>query len=42
MMTDAYHAYTATKSTVINYASGEESLGADDWFGEGAGEVRYG
>ncbi|KAH7324561.1 aldehyde dehydrogenase domain-containing protein [Stachybotrys elegans] len=39
---DAYHAYTTTKSTIINYASMEESLGSDDWFKEGAGNVRYG
>ncbi|RYO92944.1 hypothetical protein DL766_010410 [Monosporascus sp. MC13-8B] len=39
---DAYHAYTKVKSTIINYASTEESLAADDWFGEGSGTVRYG
>ncbi|KAI1767188.1 aldehyde dehydrogenase [Hypoxylon sp. FL1150] len=39
---DAYHAYTTIKSTIINYASTEESLAADDWFREGAGSVRYG
>lgn len=39
---DAYHAYTATKSTIINYASTEEALAAEDWFREGNGQVRYG
>ncbi|GKT43449.1 aldehyde dehydrogenase 5, mitochondrial [Colletotrichum spaethianum] len=39
---DAYHAYTTTKSTIISYASSEEALAADDWFREGAGDVRYG
>ncbi|KAH8724978.1 aldehyde dehydrogenase-like protein [Phaeosphaeriaceae sp. PMI808] len=39
---DAYHAYTATKSTIINYASNEEALTSDDWFRESGGEVRYG
>ena len=39
---DAYHAYTTMKSTIINYASTEESLVADDWFREGKGGVRYG
>ena len=39
---DAYHAYTTTKSTIINYATAEESLASDDWFREGTGEVRYG
>ncbi|KAF2828929.1 aldehyde dehydrogenase-like protein [Ophiobolus disseminans] len=39
---DAYNAYTTTKSTIINYATAEEGLKADDWFREGAGEVRYG
>lgn len=39
---DAYHAYTTTKSTIINYASNEEMLAADDWFQEGTGQVRYG
>ncbi|KAJ4381951.1 hypothetical protein N0V85_008629 [Neurospora sp. IMI 360204] len=38
---DAYHAYTTTKSTIINYASAEE-MAAEDWFKEGAGNVRYG
>lgn len=39
---DAYNAYTTTKSTIINYATAEEGLMSDDWFREGAGEVRYG
>jgi acyl-CoA reductase-like NAD-dependent aldehyde dehydrogenase len=39
---DAYHAYTTTKSTIINYATAEEGLTSDDWFREGTGEVRYG
>lgn len=39
---DAYHAYTTMKSTIINYASPEESLAADDWFREDGGSVRYG
>lgn len=39
---DAYHEYTMMKSTIINFASPEESLAADDWFREGAGSVRYG
>ena len=39
---DAYHAYTTMKSTIVNYASTEESLVADDWFREGDGSVRYG
>ncbi|KAF1965352.1 aldehyde dehydrogenase-like protein [Bimuria novae-zelandiae CBS 107.79] len=39
---DAYHAYTTTKSTIINYATAEESIANDDWFREGTGEVRYG
>ncbi|KAF2645184.1 aldehyde dehydrogenase-like protein [Massarina eburnea CBS 473.64] len=39
---DAYRAYTTTKSTIINYATPEEILATDDWFREGAGEVRYG
>ncbi|KAF1955923.1 aldehyde dehydrogenase-like protein [Byssothecium circinans] len=39
---DAYHAYTTTKSTIINYATAEETLTTDDWFREGTGEVRYG
>ncbi|SMR43076.1 unnamed protein product [Zymoseptoria tritici ST99CH_1E4] len=39
---DAYHAYTTTKSTIINYASAEEARANEDWFREDAGEVRYG
>ncbi|TQN67041.1 Potassium-activated aldehyde dehydrogenase [Colletotrichum shisoi] len=39
---DAYHAYTTTKSTIISFASPDEALAADDWFREGAGDVRYG
>lgn len=39
---DAYNEYTMMKSTIINYASAEESLAADDWFREGGGQVRYG
>ncbi|KAF2473625.1 aldehyde dehydrogenase-like protein [Lindgomyces ingoldianus] len=39
---DAYHAYTTTKSTIVNYGSVEEGLANDDWFREGTGEVRYG
>ena len=39
---EAYHAYTTTKSTIMNFASPEESLAADDWFGEGSKKVRYG
>lgn len=39
---DAYNEYTTMKSTIINYATAEESLAADDWFKEGNGNVRYG
>ena len=39
---DAYHDYTSTKSTIINYASTAEGLASDDWFRESGGEVRYG
>lgn len=39
---DAYHSYTKTKSTIMNFASEEESLSTDDWFREGSGNVRYG
>ncbi|CDM27159.1 hypothetical protein DTO013E5_4332 [Penicillium roqueforti] len=39
---EAYNAYTTSKSTIINYASPDESLAADDWFGDGSGNVRYG
>ncbi|KAI1743080.1 aldehyde dehydrogenase [Xylaria scruposa] len=39
----AYHAYTTAKSTIINYASTEESLNTDDWFRYKPGSVvRYG
>lgn len=38
---DAYHAYTTTKSTIINYASTDEALETEDWF-KGTGPVRYG
>lgn len=39
---DAYYAYTTAKSTIVNYASTQESLAADDWFREGTGDIRYG
>lgn len=39
---DAYHSYTKIKSTIINYASTEETLASDDWFREGEGNIRYG
>lgn len=39
---DAYYAYTTTKSTIINYATTEEGIKNDDWFRDGAGDVRYG
>lgn len=39
---DAYHAYTTTKSTVINFASTKEALAQEDWFREGDQQVRYG
>lgn len=39
---DAYHAYTTTKSVIINYAPSEETLATDDWFKTGQGDVRYG
>ncbi|RKU40350.1 hypothetical protein DL546_000579 [Coniochaeta pulveracea] len=39
---EAYHAYTSTKSTIINYASTDEALETEDWFRESAGSVRYG
>lgn len=39
---EAYQAYTTAKSTIISYASTEESLASDDWFRESAGAVRYG
>jgi hypothetical protein len=40
--TEAYHAYTTTKSTIINYSTTEDGLKSDDWFREGGGDVRYG
>ena len=40
--TDAYHSYTKTKSTIINYATTEECLQNDDWFREESVDVRYG
>ena len=39
---EAYRAYTTMKSTIINYASTEETLQMDDWFTEGSAAVRYG
>ncbi|KAJ5087154.1 Aldehyde dehydrogenase C-terminal [Penicillium angulare] len=39
---DAYHAYSMTKSTIMNFATAEESLANDDWFSEAASNVRYG
>lgn len=39
---DAYHAYTTIKSTIINYATTQESIEMDDWFKEGSKQVRYG
>ncbi|KAF4120021.1 Acyl-CoA reductase or other NAD-dependent aldehyde dehydrogenase [Geosmithia morbida] len=39
---EAYHAYTTTKSTIINYASAEEAISTEDWFRQGSGQVRYG
>ncbi|KAJ5984714.1 Aldehyde dehydrogenase C-terminal [Penicillium waksmanii] len=39
---DAYHDYTSTKSTIINFARPEESLDMDDWFGKSSKNVRYG
>ncbi|KAI0127244.1 aldehyde dehydrogenase [Xylariales sp. AK1849] len=39
---DAYNEYTTMKSTIINYATAEESLASEDWFKEGSGTVRYG
>ncbi|KAF2101408.1 aldehyde dehydrogenase-like protein [Rhizodiscina lignyota] len=41
IVADAYNAYTKMKSTIINYASTEESLASDDWFREDGGSVRY-
>jgi hypothetical protein len=40
--TDAYYANTKTKSTIMNYATVDESLATEDWFVEGTKEVRYG
>ncbi|KAK4551521.1 hypothetical protein LTR86_011128 [Recurvomyces mirabilis] len=42
VVTDAYHAYTTIKSTIINYASAEQSLATEDWFAEDLESVRYG
>lgn len=39
---DAYYAYSTTKSTIINYASSQEALETEDWFGEVSEGVRYG
>lgn len=39
---EAYHAYSMTKSTIINYASADEARATEDWFKEGAQAVRYG
>jgi hypothetical protein len=39
---DAYYANTTSKSTIINYASTEESTQNEDWFRDSAREVRYG
>ncbi|GAA6040903.1 hypothetical protein JCM8097_003179 [Rhodosporidiobolus ruineniae] len=39
---EAYHAYTQSKSVIINYATEEDSLLQDDWFREEDREVRYG
>ncbi|KAJ5949784.1 Aldehyde dehydrogenase C-terminal [Penicillium verhagenii] len=39
---DAYHAYSMTKSTIINFASADKILAQDDWFGDGSKNVRYG
>ncbi|KAM0542868.1 hypothetical protein ACHAPJ_012591 [Fusarium lateritium] len=39
---DAYHSYTTTKSTIINYASTAEALELEDWFGKHDQRVRYG
>ncbi|KAK9419304.1 putative Aldehyde dehydrogenase domain-containing protein [Seiridium unicorne] len=39
---DAFNEYTTMKSTIINYATPEESLASEDWFKEGSGNVRYG
>lgn len=42
ILTEAYNAYTSMKSTIINYASVEEALATEDWFGEESKDVRYG
>ncbi|GAA5920098.1 hypothetical protein JCM6882_004379 [Rhodosporidiobolus microsporus] len=39
---EAWKAYTQAKSVVVNTATEEESLLADDWFREEEREVRYG
>jgi hypothetical protein len=39
---EAYHAYTQSKSVIINYAT-DDANGKDNWFAEEAGSaVRYG
>jgi acyl-CoA reductase-like NAD-dependent aldehyde dehydrogenase len=39
---DAYHAYTKTKSTIMNFATSEETLETEDWFASASKDVRYG
>ncbi|KAI6824995.1 aldehyde dehydrogenase [Hortaea werneckii] len=39
---DAYHAYTTTRSIIMNYATAEQSIETENWFKEGDGAVRYG
>jgi acyl-CoA reductase-like NAD-dependent aldehyde dehydrogenase len=39
---DAYHAYTKTKSTIMNFATSEETLETEDWFASASKNVRYG
>ncbi|KAH8898417.1 aldehyde dehydrogenase [Thozetella sp. PMI_491] len=39
---DAYHAYSTTKSIIMNFAPDDEPSATDDWFGEGVNNVRYG
>ncbi|KAK8105298.1 hypothetical protein PG999_008657 [Apiospora kogelbergensis] len=39
---DALREYTTMKSTIVNYASPEEALATEDWFGDTSGTVRYG
>ncbi|KXL48705.1 hypothetical protein M433DRAFT_152199 [Acidomyces richmondensis BFW] len=39
---DAFRAYTTSKSIILNYAPTNQALANDDWFGEEAGQVRYG